>query len=320
MLRFIARRSLTAVPVLIIVSMMTYAGLELAPGDPIDAYIGNPALTVVDFDDEDIARLKREYGLDGPIHIRYLNHMGRILHGDFGRSLTSNLPVTEAIKQRLSVSLWLSGVTLLMSIAVGVTLGALAGVRPGSKTDLATTFIAVSGVAAPSFWIAIFLILIFSVNLGWLPASGWSDPLDDPSGAIKHMILPVMTLGLAGTAAIMRQTRSAVVEVMAQDFIRTALAKGLTNRTVVLRHALKNAMLPVVTIMGLQVSVLFGGSVLIERVFAIPGVGRLALDATNNSDFPLLQGIVLVVTVAVIAGNLLADLAYAILDPRIRYQ
>lgn len=320
MLKLIGRRLIGAVPVLFIVSALTYAGLELVPGDPILAILGDPTTAVSSPTEEDIAELKAEYGLDQPLLIRYGHYLGRLAQGDLGRSIISRRPVTESIQQGLSVSLWLNAVTLVVSISVGVALGTVAGLRPGGFVDLLATFIAVAGIAAPGFWVAIFLIIIFAVNLGWLPASGWTDPLEDPGGAVKRMIMPVAALGFAGTAAIMRQTRSGLLEVMRQDYITTARAKGLSARVVTLRHAMRNAMLPVVTLLGFQISTLVAGSVLIESVFAIPGVGRLAVDATRNADYPLLQAIVLMFTLAALAGNLFADVTYAWLDPRIRYQ
>ena len=228
--------------------------------------------------------------------------------------------MTEVIGERLPISLWLNGLALAVSIVLGLTLGLLAGVRPGTRGDLGVTFLAVVGVAAPSFWLAIGMIILFSVGLGWLPASGWVDPTTDPWDAAKHLAMPVFALSLGGVAVIARQTRSSVLEVRRQDYIVTARAKGLTGRTVLFRHVMKNSMLPVVTIMGLQIAALFGGSVILERLFAIPGVGRLAFDATLAHDFKVLQGIVFLVTIAVVTANLLADVAYGVLDPRIRYQ
>ena len=203
---------------------------------------------------------------------------------------------------------------------LGLTLGLIAGVRPGTRGDLGVTFLAVVGVAAPSFWLAIGLIILFSVELGWLPTSGWVDPLSDPWEAAKHLAMPVFALSLGGVAVIARQTRSSVLEIRRQDYIVTARAKGLPSGAVLFRHVLKNSMLPVVTIMGLQIAALFGGSVIIERLFALPGLGRLAFDATLSHDFKILQGIVFIVTLAVVAANLLTDIVYGLLDPRIRYQ
>ena len=320
MLRFATARLLHAVPVLLLVSLLTFAGLELVPGDPVQAVIGPAQSAGGELGPEDVQRIKEQFGLDGPLPVRYWNYLSGVLFEfDLGASIQSRRPVTEVIGERLGVSLWLNGLALLLSIGLGMTLGLIAGLRPGSRSDLAVTFLAVVGVAAPGFWLAIFLILLFSLQLGWLPASGWVDPFADPWDAFLHLILPVFTLSLAGVAAIARQTRSSVLEVRRQDYITTARAKGLSERSVLLRHILRNSLLPIITIMGLQIAALFGGSVILERLFAIPGLGRLAFEATLNHDFKVLQGIVFLVTCAVIAANLLTDLAYAFLDPRIRY-
>ena len=320
MSKYVLARLVQALPVLILVSILTFAGLELVPGDPVLAVIG-PAQEGNQLDAEDIERIKEQFGLTGSLPERYFRYVERVVfHFDFGQSLTSRQPVTQIVGERLPISLWLNGLALAVSIALGLTLGLLAGVRPGTRGDLGVTFLAVIGVAAPNFWLAIGMIILFSVGLGWLPASGWVDPFTDPWDAAKHLAMPVFALSLGGVAVIARQTRSAVLEVRRQDYIVTARAKGLTGRTVLFRHVLKNSMLPVVTIMGLQIAALFGGSVILERIFAIPGLGRLAFDATLTHDFKVLQGIVFLVTIAVVTANLLTDVVYGVLDPRIRYQ
>ena len=318
--KFILARLLQTIPVLILVSILTFAGLELVPGDPVEALIG-PANEGNPIDAEGIERLKEQFGLTGSLPERYYNYIERVVvHFDFGKSLQSQRPVTQVIGERLPISLWLNGLALAVSIIVGLTLGLLAGVRPGTRGDLGVTFLAVVGVAAPSFWLAIGLIIVFSLELGWLPASGWVSPTSDLWDGLKHLAMPVFALSLGGIAVIARQTRSSVLEVRRQDYIVTARAKGLTGMAVIFRHVMKNAMLPIVTIMGLQIGALFGGSVIIERLFAMPGLGRLAFDSTLNHDYRLLQGIVMLVTIAVVFANLLTDVAYAYLDPRIRYQ
>ncbi len=320
MSKFILARLIQAVPVLILVSILTFAGLELVPGDPVLAVIG-PAQEGTQLDAADIERIKEQFGLHGSLPQRYVRYVEQVvLHFDFGTSLQSQEPVTKVIADRLPVSLWLNGLALGLSVVLGLTLGLIAGVRPGTRGDLGVTFLAVIGVAAPSFWLAIGLIILFSVELGWLPTSGWVDPLTDPWDAAKHLAMPVFALSLGGVAVIARQTRSSVLEIRRQDYIVTARAKGLTGGAVLFRHVLKNSMLPVVTIMGLQIAALFGGSVILERLFALPGLGRLAFDATLEHDFKILQGIVFLVTIAVVTANLLTDIVYGLLDPRIRYQ
>ena len=317
---YIARRLLSAIPVVLLVSMLTFAGQALIPGDPVLAIIGaNEAGELASLGPEFIEAKRHELGLDQPLPVQYAKYMQRVIQGDFGKSFRTGEPVTETIGSRLSVSVKLNLITFVMNTAIALVLGILAALYRGSLIDFMATSWAVLGVATPGFWLAILLILLFSVQLGWLPAAGWVDPFDDPVDSARHLVLPVLALGLFGSATIMRQTRSALLEVLRQDYIVTARAKGLSGRVVILTHALKNAMLPVVTIIGLSLAGLLGGTVLIERVFAIPGVGRLALDATNSRDYPVIQAIVLMSALAIVAANLITDILYARLDPRIRY-
>ncbi len=315
---FVMRRLFLAIPVLVIVSMLSFFGMELVPGDTLTTFFGQGA--EVDLTQEQLEALRHEYGLDRPLIVRYLSWVGDVVRGDFGQSLRSGRPVSVVLKEKLSVSIWLSSIALFMNISVGLLLGLIAGMRARGKIDLAATGVAVFGIATPSFWMAIMLIIVFSLKLGWFPASGWRPPLEDPLDAARHLVLPILALGLFGSATVMRQTRSSVIEVLSQDYIRTAHAKGLTERIVLLRHVLKNALIPVVTVMALLLSGLVGGSVFIETIFAIPGVGRLAVDATRTRDFPVLQAIVLLSATTIVVANFLADLAYAALDPRIRYR
>jgi peptide/nickel transport system permease protein len=314
---YILRRLLTAIPVIFLVSMLTFIGQKLLPGDPLLAIIGadqESGLTAAD-----LKGLRHDYGLDQPIFVQYAKYLNKAAHGDFGKSFRTKLPVTDTIRQRLSVSVKLASITFVIHIVLAVTLGIIAALYAGTIIDLLATGWAVLGVATPGFWLAIILIILFSVKLNWLPASGWVDPFVHPVDGIKHLVMPVIALEIFGSATIMRQTRSALLEALRQDYVTTARAKRLPERVVIVRHALKNGMLPIMTLLGLSLAGLIGGSVLIERVFAIPGVGRLALDSTQNRDYPVVEGIVLMSATAIVLANLFTDIMYAWLDPRIRY-
>lgn len=318
MLRYVVQRVLTLIPVLLIVSVLTFVGLELVPvDDPIELVLGPGAEW--SGTDEEYQALLKEHGLDGSLISRYGDYMGRLFQGDLGRSRFTRQPVTDMFADRLPVTLWLNVITFITNVGVGVFLGTVAGLFHGTKIDLGATLLAVVSVATPGFWVAILSIIVFSVWLGWLPTSGWVDPLQDPVRGFKHMILPVFALGIFGSASILRQTRSALIEVINQDFVRTARAKGLTEAVIVRRHMLRAAMLPVVTLLGFQIASLLSGSVLIERVFGLPGLGRMALEATQRRDFAVVQAVVMLSAVAIVVANLIADLLYAWLDPRIRY-
>jgi peptide/nickel transport system permease protein len=319
MIRYTLRRAVNSIPILIIVSLLAFLGQQLVPGDPILAIIGEGEFAeLASGGAEALDARRKELGLDRPPILQYYSYIERLAHGDLGRSFVTRQPVGGMILQRLPITLKLNSITFAINIIAGISLGTIAALRPGWPDFFATTW-AVLGVATPNFWAAILMILVFSVWLGWLPTSGWVDPFSQPINGIKHMIMPVIALSLFGSATIMRQTRSALLEVLRQDYIQTARAKGLKEQTVVIRHALKNAMLPVITIIGLSLAGLIGGSILIERVFAIPGVGRMAIDAANRRDFPVIQAIVIVSTLAIVTANLITDVLYAYLDPRIKY-
>jgi peptide/nickel transport system permease protein len=317
MWRYLMRRAIVSLPVLLLVSILTFFGSLMIPGDDLTTFYG--AEIDANITADQITALRHQYGLDKPAPVRYVNWLGRVVQGDFGTSLRAKEPVIKLVHQKLSVSIWFTSITLLFNLTSGIGLGMVAGMRPGGKVDMAATSVATMGVATPNFWLAILLILLFSLKLGWFPSAGWVSPLENPAEAARHMVLPVLALGLFGSASIMRQTRASFVEVMTQDYIRTARAKGVAQRNVVVRHALRNALVPVVTIAAFQVAGLVSGSVLVERVFAIPGIGRLAVDATQNRDFPVIQAIVLLSATSIVVANFLADVAYSIVDPRIRY-
>jgi peptide/nickel transport system permease protein len=266
-----------------------------------------------------MARVRADLGLDQPAPVYYFTWLGRALQGDLGRSIQSNRPVTGILRDRLLPTLQLSLFAALITAAIALPLGVLAAIKRGTFTDLGATTFALIGLSIPNFWLGIIFIFVFSLGLGWLPPSGWRDPFREPLQSVRFMILPALTLGMALAASIMRQTRSSLLDTLSQDYLRTAQAKGLTHRQVVTRHALRNALIPVVTIAGLMVGRLLGGAVIVETIFAIPGIGRTVVDAIFSRDFPIVQGAVLMMAFIVLAINLIVDLLYALIDPRIRY-
>jgi peptide/nickel transport system permease protein len=301
------------VPVIAVVSVVVFSLIHLTPGDPVNIMLREEA------DPATAATLRRQLGLDRPLPLQYAAWLGRAVQGELGRSIRTNQPVTDAIRQRVPVTLSLAAAALLVALAIGLPAGILAAVRRNSVVDVAATLVAISGVSLPSFWLAILLILVFSVTLGWLPPLGWVSPGRDLGAWVRSLVLPAVTLGVAIAAVVMRMTRASLLEVLELDYVRTARAKGLAERRIVLGHALRNALIPVVTVIGLQAGALLGGAVITETIFALPGVGRLLVDAIFQRDFPIVQGVVLVLALNFLIVNLLVDLTYAWLDPRIRY-
>lgn len=312
---YLARRLLQAVPTLLIVSLITFSITMLLPGDPALAFLGESAA----LDQTAYAATRAELGLDQPLPVQYARWLGRALRGDLGRSVRTKEPVVTSLRTRIPITLELITLAMATGLLIAFPVGIVSAVRPNSKIDLISTILAVSGLAIPSFWFGILLIYVFALWLGWLPASGYVKPTEDLAQNLKLMVLPAFTLGLDLAASLMRQVRSALLEVLQQEYITTARAKGLRERAIVGRHALRNALIPVVTIIGLQIGRLVGGAVVIETIFALPGLGRLAADAIFFRDFPALQGVVLLLAITVFVSNLLTDLAYSFLDPRIRY-
>ena len=306
------KRLLGVVPVLLGVSLVAFLLVRLVPGDPVTAMLG------AQYSEPQARVLRERYGLDRPLPAQYVTWLGRVVRGDLGRSVFTRQPVRAAIAQRLPVTLELTAIGLLFAFAVGVPLGTLAAVRPGGVADGAARVVGLVGISVPGFWLATLLILLLSLKLNLLPSGRFVPLTTDALANLRHMLLPGLALGTAVAAVVMRTTRSAVLEVIGQDYVRTARAKGLAGRVVVARHVLRNAMVPVVTVVGLQAGYMLGGSVVIEQVFSLPGLGRLALQAINNRDYALLQGTILFVAVAFAMINLAVDLLYAVLDPRIR--
>ena len=311
---YIVRRLLSMVPVLMIVSVIAFGLLYILPGDPAVAILGENA-----GDQRTYQALRHDLGLDQPVYVQYLNWLGRVLRGDLGRSIRTNETVAAVLLQRIPVSLYIGAAGLLVGLAIGLAVAIASALRPGSRIDSIGTVLAMGGVAIPSFWQALLFMYVFAVLLRWLPPSGFTSPAQDPLLSLKMLLMPALVLGTHSAAVIMRQGRSALLEVLQQDYVTTARSKGLGERWVVGRHALKNAMIPIVTVIGLQIGNLVSGAAITETIFAIPGVGRAAVDAIFFRDYPVLQGAVLVLTLAVLIANLLTDLVYAYLDPRIRY-
>lgn len=315
MTRYLVRRLLQVIPVLWLVTVISFAIILLVPGDAAVALLPEDALR----DEELYQYYRRELGLDLPLPVQYLNWVGKLLQGNLGVSFRNQQPVLEGIAQRLGPTIELSLLSMLVSMGVGLPMGIISAIKPNSKIDAAGTVFVLAGVATPNFWLGIMLILVASVWLRWLPAGGYVPFIESPLANLKLMVMPAITLGTALAAITMRQTRSALLEVLQQEYITTARAKGLGALVVIIRHALKNAFIPVVTIIGLQMGRLFGGTVIVESVFGIPGIGRLAMDSIFGHDIPMVQGVMLLMAIAVLISNLVTDILYVYLDPRIRY-
>ena len=312
MLAWLVRRLLVAIPTLILVSMFVFALQQLLPGDPVLVMAGE------DRDPETIAYLREKYGFDDPLPVQYLRWAGGVLRGDLGTSLRTNQPVTALIAQKLPVTIQLAVMAMAFAMLIGIPAGVISAVRKGTFTDAAANLVALSGLSVPNFWLGIMLILLVSVNLGWLPASGYESLFDDPVRSLQTTLMPAFVLGTGLAAALMRHTRSAMLGVLEADYVRTARAKGLAERSVVMKHGLRNAVLPIVTISALLFGELLAGAVLTEQIFTIPGFGKLIVDAVFTRDYAVVQGVVLCTAVAFIGMNLLADVLYFVLSPRLR--
>jgi peptide/nickel transport system permease protein len=310
----ILRRLVATIPVLLLVTAGVFALIHLTPGDPIDAMMAESV------DDGVKRELRRDLGLDRPLYLQYATWMGRLLQGDLGHSIRNREPVIENVGRRIKPSLQLAGFAMAISLLVATPIGILSAARRNSTLDRFGTSFALLGICMPNFLIALLLIFFFGVTLRWLPISGYVDPMEEFWDGMRSLALPAITLGLALAAVITRTLRSSMLEALSEDYIRTARAKGLSDGAVIRRHALKNALIPVVTVLGLQLGTLIGGAVITEYVFALPGVGRLVVDAVFARDYPLVQGVVLLIAVGFILSNLMVDLLYGWIDPRIRHR
>jgi peptide/nickel transport system permease protein len=315
MRRYILRRLAQLVPSLLLITFMVFALMHALPGDPARALVaGGEAL-----DETQLAVVRHELNLDKPMPVQYALWLGRALSFDLGRSIITQRKVADELSLRALVTLELGVLGWLLSAAISLPAGVLAAAFRGGRIDAVASVLAVGAVALPGFWVGIMLILLFGVHLHWLPTQGFVAFDVDPLDNLRHMVLPAIALGTGSAALLMRQTRSALLEVLAQDYIRTARAKGLARRAVVLGHGWPNALLPVVTVMGLEIGRMFAGAVVVETLFGIPGMGRMIVQAVFQHDFPIVQGCVLVMASAVLLVNFATDLTYAWLDPRIRY-
>jgi peptide/nickel transport system permease protein len=312
MARLLLRRVASLVPLLFIVSVLVFGLLVMLPGDPAHAIAGDQATP------SQVAAIRTSLGLDRPLVVQYGHWVGGVLRGDLGHSVIGNYPVRNAIATRAPVTISLVGAGLFLSVVIGIPLGAFAASRPRGVVDRLVTFGASAGVAVPNFWLGLVLLWLFTAVVHWFPPTGYVGLAADPVGWLRHLALPAVTLGAVGAAEILCQTRAAVGEALQQDYVRALRAKGLRRPAVVGKHALKNGMIPVVTVLGLQVSRLFGLSVIVEQIFGLPGLGSLAIQSVFKRDVPVIQGVVLVVTVAVLLTNLLVDLSYGYFNPKVR--
>jgi peptide/nickel transport system permease protein len=317
MTAYIVRRIGQAIIVLIIVTMIVFLAMRFLPGDPILIYMVQQDVQLLTPETE--AALRHEFGLDKPVPVQYFDWITGIFRGDLGTSIHYREPVIKLLADRLPVSLNLAIPAFLLATFFGVLFGVLAGLRRGKKLDTVVTSIANFGIAMPGFWLGILLIYLFGLYLGWLPTQGYISPFDDFWLSTKKLIMPIFVVATWGTAFFARQTRSSILEVMCQDYIRTASSKGLRERIVVIRHALKNAFIPVITVMGMVLIMMIAGQVIIENVFSIPGIGRLMLSAIFGQDYQVVQSCVLLISTIVVSVNLIVDISYGWLDPRIRY-
>ena len=312
MTSFLIRRLLAAIPTMVLVTLAVFVILRLSPGGPAVAMLGQQASP------ESVAQLNHQLGLDQPLYVQYLTWLGNALRGDLGRSAFGNQPVSELIAQRVAPTLELSLLALVVALVIGLTAGMLAAIRHNTSVDALSSLLAILGVSTPSFWLAILAVLVFSIDLKWLPALGYVSPTTDLATNLKDMVLPSATLGVILAAVITRMTRASMLDTLYQDYVRTARAKGLQEYSVLLRHAFANALIPIVTLLGLQLGGLLSGAVIIESIFSLPGNGQLLVTSIFNRDFPVVQGVVVVIAIVFIVVNLIVDIIYAAIDPRIR--
>jgi peptide/nickel transport system permease protein len=317
MVAFLVRRLFQCVIVLLIVTIIVFIAIRMLPGDPLLLMIS--ATDTAEFSQAQLADLRVQYGLDKPLPVQYVNWLGDLLHGNLGRSIVSKLPVRDEIMRRIPITFHIGLLSFLISILVGVPAGIICAVKRGTWIDNVVTTLANLGITIPNFWLAILMIYFFGLYLGWLPIMGYTSPFTNFWLSSQMLIMPVFCMALGSISGNTRQVRSAMLEVLHQDYLRTAWSKGLNYRVIIFKHALKNAIIPIVTLIGMAIPMLLGGSVLIEQVFAIPGMGRLAVNAIMLQDYPYVQATTLIMASVVVLSNLLVELSYGWIDPRVRY-
>ena len=317
MTTYIIRRILQALMVLIIVTMILFVTMRLLPGDPILLYVSDDLTE--EASEAQIQLLRKEFGLDKPIALQYVEWVFGVFRGDLGKSIRTHRDVGAEIAKRIPITFHLGIVAFIISIIVGIPAGIICAVKRGTSLDTAVTTLANLGITMPIFWLGILLIYLFGLHLRWLPIYGYTSPFDNLILSTRQVIMPIFCLAIVATASGARMTRSSMLEVLRQDYIRTAWSKGLRERSVILRHALKNSLIPVITLMGIGVGFIFAGSVLIETIFAIPGVGRLLVSSIFAQDYMVIQSGTLVIATIIVLSNLIVDISYGWLDPRIRY-
>jgi peptide/nickel transport system permease protein len=311
--RYLARRLLVAIPSLIIASLIVFTLPRLIPGDAVQLMLAETGYA------KDIDELRAKLGLDRALHVQYVEWVGRVLRGDLGESLWTRRPVVDELAERLPVTAELALYATVIALLIALPVGVLAAARQDTLADYIARSAAILGLSMPGFWLGTLLIVMPAIWWGWRPASGFTDFRQDQLGHVAQMLLPALVLGIASAAALMRLTRGMLLEALRQDYVRTAWAKGLAERTVVVKHALRNAVIPVITLLGTQLPLILGGTVVIETIFGLPGVSRFLFDAINQRDYPVIQGVNLLVVSTVVIVNLGVDLLYGVLDPRIRY-
>jgi peptide/nickel transport system permease protein len=311
-IEFLVRRAFISAVTLLLITVIVFTGVRMIPGDPARVLAGTDA------DASGLEEIREKYGLKDPIPIQYLRWLALAVRGDLGESIRTRTSVAWTVAIKAPITIELACLSLLVAVSVAIPIGVVAAVRRNTAWDVLASSVSLCGVSIPNFWLGIMLILLVSVRLGWLPASGFVPLAEDFTGNLKRMLMPALVLGSGLAAALMRQTRNAMIEVLSTDYVRTARAKGLAQPAVVVRHALRNGLIPVVTILGLQMGALMSGAVVTEQIFVIPGFGRLIVEAVFTRDYPVVQGVVLLTAASYVLINLLVDVSYTILNPRIR--